>query len=397
MIRPKHFLIVAILAILSSADALACSCMGGGGPACQEAWGEGVNSIFLGRVAKIEVTLGVMGAPNNAASMTPSGNMKVVTIEIEESYRGISGKSVQVLTAADEAACGYSFQEGERYLVFAGKQGGRLGVSLCSATRPAKYAEEDIAYLRSIPGLPQTARGFGTFKRYTYDPKFKPTCEPSIMDHYRPPEEEYRAMAAMTGTLVRIETSDGKHETTVDNQGKWSMSGLPPGPYKIEVALPKNMILDPAFGIRGSLSPKGCWRVDLRAESNGHIRGHISSEVPLSDYYLAQVGLFRAEEAEIDLIRPFGEVFPDQDTGDYDIGPLPPGRYLVAVILNNKDLDVAALYYPGVVNLDRAKVIALSDGETLSKVDFRVGKPFFRERPTCCEFKIHVPKLGSSR
>jgi hypothetical protein len=348
-------------------------------------------------VAKIKVIPGVMGAPSNAGSMTPSGSMKRVTIEIEESYRGMSGKSVQVLTAADGAACGYSFQEGERYLVFAGKQGGYLEVSLCSATKPAKYAQEDITYLRSIPNLPQTARVFGTFKRYTYDPKFKPTFEPSIMDHYRPPEEEYRAMAAMTGTLVRIETSDGKHETTVDNQGKWNMSGLPPGPYKIEVALPKNMILDPAFGIRGSLSPKGCWRVDLRAESNGHIRGHISSEVPLSDYYLAQVGLFRAEETEIDLIRPFGEVFPDPDTGDYDIGPIPPGRYLVAVILNNEDLDVAALYYPGVVNLDRARVIALSDGETLSKVDFRVGKPAFRERPTCCEFKIRVPKLRSSR
>jgi len=397
MIRPTHFLVVAILVIMPHADALACTCMGGGGPACQEAWREGVNSIFLGRVAKIEVTLGVMGAPDNAASMTLGGSMKVVTIEIEESYRGISGKSVQVVTAADEAACGYSFREGERYLIFAGKQGSRLGVSLCSATRPAKYAEDDIAYLRSIPDLPPTARVFGTFKRYTYDPKFKPTFEPSIMDHYRPPEEEYRAMAAMTGTIVRVETSDGKHETTVDNQGKWNINGLPPGPYKIEVALPKNMTLDSAFGMRGSLSSKGCWRVDLRAESNGHIRGRVSSEVPLSEYYLAQVGLFRAEETEIDLIRPFGEVFPDPNTGEYDIGPLAQGRYLVAVILNNKDLDVAALYYPGVVRLDRAKVIALGDGETVSNVDFRVGKPSFQERPTCCEFKIHVPKLGSSR
>jgi hypothetical protein len=366
--------------------------MRGGGPACQEAWGQGVSAIFLGRVAKIEVIGGVMGAPGNALSMTPNANTKRITIEIEESYRSLSGRSVQVLTAATEAGCGYSFQEGERYLVFAGGQSDQLTVSLCSATKPARYAEDDIAYLRSIPALPKTARAYGTFKRYTYDPNFKPTFEPSIMDHYRPPEEEYRAMAPMAGTLVRIETSDGKHETIVDKQGKWDMSGLPPGPYKVEVALPKNMILDPAFGIRGSLSPKGCWRVDLRAESNGHIRGHINSEGPLSNYYLAQVGLFRAEEAEIDLIRPFREVFPDSDTGDYDIGPLPPGRYFLAIILNNKDLDVAALYYPGVISLGRAKVITLGDGETISKVDFKVGKPAFRERPTCCEFRIRVPK-----
>jgi hypothetical protein len=339
---------------------------------------------------------GELGAPSNAGSITPVGTMKRVTIEIEEGYRGVSGKSVQVLTAANEAACGYSFQEGEKYLVFAGGQGGQFTVSLCSATRPAKFANEDIAYLRSLPSLSQTARIYGTLKRYTYDLNFKPRFEPSLMDHYRPPEEEYRAMAPMQGTVVRVQATDGKHEVVVNELGQWEIAQLPPGPYKIEVALSKNLVLDPALGIRGSLTAKGCSHVDLRAESNGHLRGHINSDVPLSQYYLAQVGVFRTEEKEIDLIRPFAEVFPDSETGDYDIGPLPPGHYFLAVVLNNHDLDIAALYSPGVDKLSQARVIKLGDGETISGLNFKIAKPIFLERPTCCEFKIPIPKPTSA-
>ena len=52
-------------------------------------------------------------------------------------------------------ACGFHFVEGERYVVFASKSHLGLHVSFCSRTQPAKYAAEDIAYLRSLPSLPK--------------------------------------------------------------------------------------------------------------------------------------------------------------------------------------------------------------------------------------------------
>ena len=57
-----------------------------------------------------------------------------------------------------------------------------------------KYAEEDIAYLRSLSTLPPVSTIFGTVWRYTHDPNFKPKFRPSLMDHYRPPEQDYLAM-----------------------------------------------------------------------------------------------------------------------------------------------------------------------------------------------------------
>jgi hypothetical protein len=388
-----RILVIAMFVAITFADTEACTCAFGDGPACQEAWRQSVDAILLGRVEKIEAVQGTMGAPAGAMSMTLMGRANRVTIAVEESYRGTSEKTAQVYTAASEAACGFSFQEGERYLVFAAKANGQLVVSLCSATRPAKYAAEDIDYLRSLPSLPTTARAYGTLKRYTYDPDFKPKFEPSIMDHYRPPEEEYRAMAAMPGTVVRVKTADGSHEATVDEQGDWEIRSLPAGSYEIAVDLPKNMILDTDFGIRGQLAAKGCSRVDLRAESNGHIQGRVSSDPPLSKYYLAQIAVLRAEDAEADLVRPPFEIFPDSSDGTFDLGPLPPGKYYLVAILNNHDLDVAAVFDPGVENPQKATIIQLGDGETRSNLDFSIGPPRFHSRSTCCEYKIslHMP------
>ncbi|HET9804982.1 MAG TPA: carboxypeptidase-like regulatory domain-containing protein [Candidatus Acidoferrum sp.] len=198
-------------------------------------------------------------------------------------------------------------------------------------------------------------------------------------------------MAALSGTAIRVKTSEGELETRVSEDGTWQFNDLPPGAYELRPVLDKSLVLLPSFGIRGELAPKGCAAVALRAQSNGHLTGHITSNVPLSKYYLAQVGVFRTDQKEIDLIRPFGEVFPDEESGEYDLGPLPPGKYFLAVILTNHDLDEAAIFVPGTDSLEKARIIELGDGETISGLDFTIAKPKFKERPTCCELKIRVP------
>ena len=375
LIAIRVLTVVALMISLCSA-ALGCSCGGGSGPACQEA--TGVDAIFVGRVVKKDIIR--------------SGTAVRVTFDLAENFRGVSGKSTEIVTAAGEAACGFSFAVGKRYLVFAGKQEGNLWVSLCSATKPAKYATEDIAYLRSLPTLPETARIYGTLKRYTFDRNFKPKFQPTIMDHYRPPEDDYMALAPMGGTQIRVHAVDGEHEATVDPTGDWSVGSVPAGPYEISVELPPNMLLFPAMGMRGEIQPRGYALVDLRTAINRQVRGHIDSGVPLSQYYLAQVGLFRADDTEIDLIRPFREVFPDRETGNYEFKALPPDRYFVAVLLDEHASSDAAVFYPGVDDLEKAKILTLGKGESLSNIDFHITAPMFRDRPSCCKFIVRVPK-----
>ena len=370
--------VLTLIALLISLGipVLGCSCGGGFGPACQEA--TGADAIFVGRVVN--------------KNMIRSGTAVRVTFDLSENFRGVSGKSTEIITEASEAACGYSFIVGKQYLVFAGKQEESLRVSLCSATKPAKFATEDIAYLRSLPTLPETARIYGTLKRYTFDRNFRPKFQPSIMDHYRPPEEDYMALAPMGGTHVHVRAVDGEHEATVRPTGNWSIASVPAGHYEISVDLPANMLLFPAMGMRGEVQAKGCALVNLRAAINGQVRGHIESDVPLSQYYLVTVGLFPADDTKIDLIRPFREVFPDHETGNYEFIALPPGRYFAAVLLDQHASSDAAVFYPSVDGLERAKIVTLGDGESLSNIDFHVSSPVFRDRPSCCKFIIRVPK-----
>ncbi len=187
-----HVFAIIVLATITFNEVQACTCAVGDGPACQEAWRQSVDAVLLGRVDQIESIQGAVRAAPGAMSMTPMGGLLRVTIAVEAGYRGVSEKTIQVYTSESSAACGYSFQRGERYLIFASRTpDAQLMVSLCSATKPAKYAEGDIAYFGSIRSLPPTATIMGSMWRYTRDPNFKPKFEPSLMDHYRPPEQDY--------------------------------------------------------------------------------------------------------------------------------------------------------------------------------------------------------------
>jgi hypothetical protein len=140
--------------------------------------------------------------------MTMMGSLLRVTITVEVGYRGVSAKTIEVYTPSSSTACGFAFQQGERYLAYALRtEDSELMVSLCTSTRPAKYAEEDISYLRSLSTLPPVSTIFGTVWRYTHDPNFKPKFHPSIMDLYRPPEQDYIAMEPAPGTIVIVKVT----------------------------------------------------------------------------------------------------------------------------------------------------------------------------------------------
>ena len=75
---------VAALLISLGTAVLGCSCGGGFGPACQEA--TGADAIFLGRVVE--------------KNMTRSCTAVRVTFDLSENFRGVSGKSAEIITAA---------------------------------------------------------------------------------------------------------------------------------------------------------------------------------------------------------------------------------------------------------------------------------------------------------
>lgn len=130
------------LMVQSPSSAFACSCMM---PESVQQSIDDASAVFLGTVKDVS-------AENDFRT--------TVTIAVKKEWKGSvsAGKNVKVSTANDSAACGYQFEEGAEYLVYAynNEQTGDLSVSLCSATKLKTEAKEDLAVLADYSGSPSS-------------------------------------------------------------------------------------------------------------------------------------------------------------------------------------------------------------------------------------------------
>jgi hypothetical protein len=379
-----------ILVVAACNSGLACTCAGVG-PACSEAPSPNVAAVFLGTVESVGTPsiFGIFGG-DRVMSATPFGGVIQVALSVQEAFKGVDSKKVVVRTNSSEAACGYPFKKGEQYLVYATEWEGQLYTSICQRTRPARFAAEDLNYLRKVQSLPRTSEIFGTYKRYTYDPNFVPKFTPSIMDHYRPPEEWYRAMAPMAGETATVTSESGAVSTTkVKTDGSFSFTGLAPGRYAIKVSVPAK--LAPPIGwVAGKglwtnsfeVLPKGCAEVTFRTEPDGHISGRIVGVGgrPLPN---VQVAAWKAGK-KFNLYLPEGSDHNKPD-GTFDIGPLPPGKYILGAYVwtlpqgfpatpDDRDrLTGATLrFFPGTSEFDLAKPIVVDFGQHISNITITI-------------------------
>ncbi|MFN7700825.1 MAG: hypothetical protein ACK5U8_23210 [Deltaproteobacteria bacterium] len=130
LIRLGAVLVLALLAsLLSARSTRACSCLR---PSFEEARA-GAAAIFEGRVEEI--------APVD-------GELRV-RLHVTQAWRGVAHEGVEVRTASQSAACGFTFERGQHYLVYASAREDALVVSLCSRTAPMDDAGEDRQLLGS--------------------------------------------------------------------------------------------------------------------------------------------------------------------------------------------------------------------------------------------------------
>ena len=135
--RGRHWMAMGwgmvVLASLMAPSAWACTCIAP--PPPQEAL-EASDAVFLGRVVQVR----------RDASDINEGHL-FATIEVERTWKGGIGQRVTVQTAPNSAMCGFYFQEGERYIVYAAEQEGALTTNICTRSKAAQQAEEDLAAL----------------------------------------------------------------------------------------------------------------------------------------------------------------------------------------------------------------------------------------------------------
>jgi 5-hydroxyisourate hydrolase-like protein (transthyretin family) len=354
LLRHVSLLLFSLILIASAfaREAVACSCAFGGGAPCQEYWKAEV--IFAGTVvgsASVELKEGAY-----------KSQQRLVKFSIGESFRGIQAAQAEVITGWGGGDCGYGFQNGETYLVYArrGEKDTRLYTSICTRTRLLTEAAEDLDYFRSLPGADARAIIFGRVTK---------------RNHYWK-EGENISLPISSAELI-VEGNAGSREAQTDAKGNYRVTGLTPGAYKVKLKLPEGLVNN--NGKEGlaegsaEVVERGCAEVNFYLDSDTRVSGRVVDAVgqPAANIRLEM----RGASPDASNINTFLNTQADAE-GRFEFKMVPPGDYLLGV--NIMDWSSGATspyprtYYPGVALKEQAGIIRVKEGERLSDIEMRL-------------------------
>ena len=140
----KKILVIATsLFVLSANAASACSCA----PTTPQQSIQNSEAVFSGRVVDVTEQSPPERRPGRRNEDPNFLNGVKVTFEVSEVWKGNSERRLVVTTSDSSASCGYSFQEGQEYLVYASAEDAQLQTGLCSGTKRLSDARADLAVL----------------------------------------------------------------------------------------------------------------------------------------------------------------------------------------------------------------------------------------------------------
>jgi hypothetical protein len=286
---------------------------------------------------------------------------------IRKSYRGERKASdeISIRTADEGAACGFSFEEGHSYLIFATAAGvgGDLYAGRCSRTHEVASPEEDpdIQWMEALPKAPPGGSIFGNIQ--TLSPKSDGGYDRSPIP---------KLAVSIAGTESR--------KLLTDDQGHFRADGLAPGKYVLSAQAPAlYQVLPPATV---TVQDRSCAEIPWFTRLGGHVRGRVyfNDGGPASGLYLT------LKSADFDPHDP-STWKPSYTTsaadGLFDFDQLPPGSYVFGVNMDFPSMEGAyyrKAFFPGVMNRSEASVISVGSGEQVDNLRFLL--PPDSERPS---------------
>ena len=295
------YLLPLLTLLLCVNTAHACDCAEAG-PPCQAFWR--TDAVFVATVM--------------SKSPTTAGNEHATAVRLssQQVFKGdIGGGEVEVVTGVNSGDCGYPFQVGRQYLVYATRweKDQRLYTGICSRTRLLSDADEDLAYFRNLP------RENGGGKILINVTKLS-----LPIDKDNGPFD----LAPMAGLRVTAERDNKRLEGRTDENGNYEFTGVSPGNYAIRVYFsddPDDYLSDAA-----DVTDRGCSSVPILYQIGGEIQGKVvdANGQPANG---VKVDLIRLEDATSD--SPKGKVRFTNAEGHYKLPDVPPGKYVLGINL----------------------------------------------------------------
>jgi Carboxypeptidase regulatory-like domain/Tissue inhibitor of metalloproteinase len=345
MIYPSKYLLFAALIVflVVPREIHACSCAGSGSPC--EAYGK-ASAVFTGIVTGGSLILIKDGDEEY--------QQQKVSFAIEESFRGVEGAQTEVITGLGDSDCGFDFERGKRYLVYAyrSEQDKRLYTSICSRTRALSEANEDLKYLRGLSSASPGVHIYGEVQKIA---------------------GSWSQSKPMAGVKVNIDGEKRQAETVTDFMGHFSIAGLPGGAYKVKISLPQGVTSNyPEQEIE--VADRGCARVHFGVLSDGRLSGKVldANGKPAS---VAAISIHKVPEKNSEPSLENGNhsdtVYSGKD-GVYEFKAIPPGRYAFSIRYDGNsrtERPYPYAYHPGVKDIDQAISVRIGEGERIEKYD----------------------------
>src|ERR1044072_1446300 len=148
------------------------SCMNPGTPC--ESFGKAA-AVFVGTVTAVRNSVRQQSKDvSELSKLEDSGEMDSAPMaykfSIEQAYLGVAGSEVEIFTGSGGGDCGFTFQTGQSYLVYAYRYNDKLSTSICTRTKPFSKATEDIAFLGTLSSAPQGVTIYGEVSYHPDDP-----------------------------------------------------------------------------------------------------------------------------------------------------------------------------------------------------------------------------------
>jgi hypothetical protein len=330
-----------LLLLLAPLSAHATSCMG---PITICSSFDAHSIAFRGRVLEViqHPSQGTLitypdGSKNTIYTVSMMADIRFQTLEI---FKGNPGSEITVRGGNGE------FRQGQEYVVFASLDPTThiAGTSICSGNLAPANPEwdSDLAWLRSYPTAPPTARIFGKVAM---------------------------GYGATDIPPITVQLSGGKSLTaSTGDAHSYAFKDLPPGTYTLTAVLPSGYTPYANDTITVTVAAKGCAEVDWGIRHDTHIKGTVTDTAgnPAPN---VQVGLLRPAHN-----RTGFEIVTSQRTdtnGNYDFSKADPGDYWVALnyMGPNNNEPHAPVYYPSGPSQSTAELIHLGPADVRENVN----------------------------
>ena len=139
---------IAVLLTLFPDDALACSCAGSEPKEALD-WAD---AVFYGTVLEVKtVTKEVLNDLGHSMAQFSGDTMAL--FRVHKTWKGKPGNETAIFTVGGCCACGFTFRQGVKYIVYAyaeGKNNEFLATNSCTRTTTTMYAREDVKFLGGL-------------------------------------------------------------------------------------------------------------------------------------------------------------------------------------------------------------------------------------------------------